>query len=148
VTQAFWKTKTLQQMTTEEWESLCDHCGKCCLIKLEDEDTGDLYFTNIVCRLMDMNNCHCREYQRRATLVQDCVDLKNIPNLGDLPFLPASCAYRLISENQELPQWHPLVSGDPESVFKAGHSVRGRVFSEFDNLELEDHIVEWPMQGP
>lgn len=135
-------------MSTEEWESLCDHCAKCCLIKLEDEDSGDLYYTNIVCRLLDMENCHCKEYQRRAALVPDCVDLKQEQDLTALNFLPATCAYRLLAENKDLPQWHPLVSGEPESVFKAGHSVRGRVFTEFDNLELEDHIVEWPLQGP
>jgi uncharacterized cysteine cluster protein YcgN (CxxCxxCC family) len=140
----FWKSKSLQDMTAEEWESLCDHCGKCCLFKIEDIDTNELYFTNIVCRLLDMNTCQCTAYHERRTLVPDCVNLYQHGDIQSLNFMPSTCAYRLLSQGKDLPDWHPLVSGDKDSVRKAGHSVQGRVFVESEELVLEDHIVEWP----
>ena len=140
----FWKTKSLQEMTKEQWESLCDGCGKCCLFKIEDIDTGELYFTNVVCRLLDLNTCQCSEYQKRRSLVPDCVNLYQHGDISQLHFMPSTCAYRLVLEGEDLPSWHPLVTGDRNSVMKTGHSVKGRVFLESEHLVLEDHIVEWP----
>ena len=140
----FWKTLTLEQMTLQQWESLCDGCGKCCLFKIEDIDTGELYFTNIVCHLLDLKTCQCSQYESRRTLVPDCVNLYQHGDIKTLKFMPTTCAYRLISEGRDLPAWHPLVSGDRNSVSEAGHSVKGRVFVESEQLVIEDYIVEWP----
>jgi uncharacterized cysteine cluster protein YcgN (CxxCxxCC family) len=140
----FWKTLTLQQMTLEQWESLCDGCGKCCLFKIEDIDSGDLYFTNIVCRLLDLKTCRCSQYLARRTLVPDCVNLYQHGDIKSLNFMPTTCAYRLLSEGKDLPSWHPLVSGDRNSVMTAGQSVQGRVFVESEELVVEDYIVDWP----
>jgi uncharacterized protein len=137
----FWKTKTLAQMTRGEWESLCDGCARCCLVRLEDEDTGEIATTDVVCRLLDTGTCRCTDYKNRARLVPDCLVLKPemISNLG---WLPASCAYRVLSEGGDLAWWHPLVSGSPETVHEAGISVRGRCVRETDvpPEELIDHI--------
>jgi uncharacterized cysteine cluster protein YcgN (CxxCxxCC family) len=140
----FWKTTPLQEMTQAQWESLCDGCAKCCLFKIEDIDTGDLYFTNVVCRLLDLNTCQCTDYENRRTLVPDCVNLYQHDDIKQLHFMPSTCSYRLLSEGKDLPPWHPLVSGDSNSVVAAGHSVKDRVFVESEHLVLEDHIVEWP----
>ena len=130
-------------MTREQWESLCDGCGKCCLLKLEDEDTLELSYTNVACRLLDLGTCQCTRYEERARLVPDCVTLTPdiIPNLR---WMPRSCAYRRIYEGKPLLWWHPLISGDPETVHAAGVSVRGRVISERRAGDVEDHIVDWP----
>ena len=130
-------------MTREQWESLCDGCGKCCLLKLEDEDTLELSYTDVACRLLDLGTCRCTRYEDRARLVPDCVTLtpEIIPNLR---WMPRSCAYRRIYEGKPLLWWHPLVSGDPETVHAAGVSVRGRVISERRAGDVEDHIVDWP----
>lgn len=140
----FWKTKSLAEMTQSEWESLCDGCGKCCLLKLEYEDTGAVEYTDVACRLLDPESCRCRSYRLRKALVEDCVRLT--PDMvGRLSWLPATCAYRLIDEGRDLYWWHPLVSGDPETVHRAGISVRGRAVSEdtVPDEELEDHVVAW-----
>lgn len=139
----FWETVALEDMTRDEWESLCDGCGKCCLIKLEDEETLDLAYTDVACRLLDMGSCRCSRYAERSRLVPDCITLtpEIIPSLR---WMPKSCAYRLISEGKPLHWWHPLVSRDPETVHQAGISVRGRVISERRAGDLEDHIVDWP----
>lgn len=131
-------------MTLEQWESLCDGCGKCCLLKIEDIDSGELYFTNIVCRLLDLKTCRCSQYLARRTLVPDCVNLYQHGDIKTLNFMPSTCAYRLLSEGKDLPAWHPLVTGDVNSVNAAGHSVKGRVFVESEELVVEDYIVEWP----
>jgi uncharacterized cysteine cluster protein YcgN (CxxCxxCC family) len=140
----FWKTKTLCEMTREEWESLCDGCGRCCLHKLEDIDTGLFYYTNVACRLLDTSSCRCRKYAERKHIVADCLDLSQS---GDEQFdwLPASCAYRRLHHGQLLSWWHPLVSGDPETVHTAGISVRGRTVAEqqVSHDQLEDHIIDW-----
>ncbi len=139
---SFWKTKKLSEMTTEEWESLCDNCGKCCLHKLEDEDTGDIYFTSVVCNLIDLSTCRCTRYAERTQLVPECLDLKQ-HDFTEYNWLPATCAYRLLTDGKELPSWHPLLSGSPDSVLDAGVSISSYAMKESDIDDLEDHIIEW-----
>ncbi|MBT3358279.1 MAG: YcgN family cysteine cluster protein [Rhodospirillales bacterium] len=139
----FWKTKRLDEMTTEEWESLCDGCARCCLAKLEDEETGEIAYTYVACRLLDQDTCRCTRYAERSRFVPDCVTL-TIKNVDRLPWMPSTCAYRLLKEGKDLPDWHPLVSGEAQSVHWAGISVRGRVISEREIDDLEDYIVTWP----
>jgi uncharacterized cysteine cluster protein YcgN (CxxCxxCC family) len=149
-TPPFWKVKSLEAMSFEEWESLCDGCGRCCLVKLEDEDTGKIHFTDIGCTLLDAKACRCRDYRRRSRRVPDCVTLTP-EAVRSLSWLPATCAYRLVSEGKDLPAWHPLVSGSPESVHEAGVSVRGRVSASEDDLRQEcwpERIVLWPNRQP
>jgi uncharacterized cysteine cluster protein YcgN (CxxCxxCC family) len=137
----FWETKTLDEMSRAEWESLCDGCGKCCLHKLEDEDTGELLPTNVACKLLDRRSGQCTDYKRRKIFVPECVRLT--PKLlRELDWLPSTCAYRLLDEGRKLEDWHPLISGDPESVHRAGVSVRGWTVSEVDAGDLEHHLVE------
>lgn len=140
----FWERKSLAEMNREEWESLCDGCGKCCLYKLEDEDSGEVYYCNVVCKLFDMESGCCTDYQHRVVRVPDCVVLtvENIPQLG---WMPKTCAYRLLSEGKPLPEWHPLLSGDRDSVYRAGHSVRDRVLLEEEGMDLEMHITDWDL---
>lgn len=141
----FWKTKTLLEMSAEEWESLCDGCGRCCLVKLEDEDTGRYYFTDIACHLFDGETCRCSDYENRSSRVPDCVKL-DAENVGALGWLPRTCAYRLIAEGKSLAWWHPLVSGTPDTVFAAGISMRDWTISETEvpDTELESHIKPLP----
>lgn len=139
----FWETTPLTAMDREQWESLCDGCGRCCLHKLEDADTGEIYYTDVACKLLDLSSCACRDYERRWDSVPDCIALS--PRvIDDLAWLPSTCAYRLLRNGQPLPDWHPLVSGDPDSVHQAGISVRGRAVSETRVRRLERHIVRWP----
>jgi uncharacterized cysteine cluster protein YcgN (CxxCxxCC family) len=139
---SFWKTKTLAEMTTAEWESLCDNCGKCCLNKLEDEDTGDIYFTSVACNLIDLNSCRCTRYPKRTTLVPECIDLKQ-HDFAEYNWLPSTCAYRLLVDGKELPSWHPLITGDLESVKEVGVSISSYAMKESEVEDLEDHIIEW-----
>jgi uncharacterized cysteine cluster protein YcgN (CxxCxxCC family) len=139
----FWKTKTLEQMTSKEWESLCDGCGKCCTYKLEYEETGELAQTNVACRLFDGNSCRCSDYKDRKKVVPDCI-LLTPKVVRKMNWLPNTCAYRLVMQNKDLYWWHPLISGDPETVHQAGVSARGRVINELDAGPLEHHVVEWP----
>ena len=121
----FWKTKTLEEMSNAEWESLCDGCARCCLEKLEDEDTGKIYFTHVSCKLLDSGLCACKDYPNRSDKVPDCVRLTP-ENVRTLNWLPPSCGYKLVAEGRDLYWWHPLISGDPNTVHEAGVSVRGR----------------------
>ncbi len=140
----FWEHKTLEEMTQEEWESLCDQCGKCCLHKIEDIESGKVYFTNVACRLLDLRTCLCRDYAHRSQLVPDCFPLT--PKMvREINWLPESCAYRRLVEGRGLAWWHPLVSGDPDTVRYAGVSVFGKVVGEdqVDLEDLEDMVVDW-----
>jgi len=139
----FWKQKSLAQLTEEEWESLCDGCGKCCLHKLEEEDTGRIYHTDVACSLLDIGICQCTSYVDRLLLVPDCKQL-TATNIAEISWLPKTCAYKLIDEGRDLYWWHPLISGDPETVHDAGISIRNRAITEQEANELENHIVEWP----
>ena len=138
----FWQTKTLTQMSQAEWESLCDGCGRCCLVKLEDEETGDIALTDIACRLLDNQKCKCKQYDTRHEIVPDCVRLTP-KNISQLKWMPKSCAYRLLAEGKDLAWWHPLISGNKETVHQAGISIQGKTVSEDDNLQPEDRIVSW-----
>ena len=133
-------------MTAAEWESLCDGCGRCCLVKLEDAETGQIDDTDVACSLFDAESCRCRDYANRQARVPDCVKLTPETAMT-LPWMPRTCAYRLLAEGRPLYWWHPLLSGDPESVHRAGISVRGRVVDEREvpDAELEDHVVFWPL---
>ncbi|EHM03531.1 hypothetical protein HMPREF9946_00014 [Acetobacteraceae bacterium AT-5844] len=145
--QPFWKTKSLGQMTRGEWESLCDGCGRCCLHKLRDEDTEELVWTTVACRLLDTASCQCKDYPNRRDHVPDCVKLTP-KRVATIDWLPPSCAYRLVAEGKDLPWWHPLVSGDPETVHSSGASVRGRAVPEREARDLEDHLADWPGEWP
>jgi uncharacterized cysteine cluster protein YcgN (CxxCxxCC family) len=142
----FWRVKPLAAMTIPEWESLCDGCGRCCLVKLEDEDTGEVLYTDVGCTLLDSQTCRCRDYANRQAMIPDCVRLT--PQVvSALSWLPSTCAYRLLAEGQDLPVWHPLVSGDPGTVHQAGISVRDSVAGpeeDFSVRELLGRIVDWP----
>ncbi|HUZ64269.1 MAG TPA: YcgN family cysteine cluster protein [Acetobacteraceae bacterium] len=148
----FWQEKRLEQMTQAEWESLCDGCGRCCLHKLRDEDTADgqpgaLSFTNVACRLLDLTTCRCTDYTHRRRRVPDCVQLTPA-EVRQIDWLPPSCAYRRLAEGKDLPAWHPLVTGNPDSVHEAGISVRGRAVDERKAGPLEHHIADWPGRMP
>lgn len=140
----FWNDKTLAELTTGEWEQLCDGCGRCCLHKLEDVDTGLFFYTSVACQLLDAESCRCTNYRERLSIVPDCLRLS--PDDADqFEWLPASCAYRRLANGQPLEWWHPLVSGDPQSVHQAGISVRGKTTSEINvpRERLEDHVIHW-----
>lgn len=143
----YWKRKTLAEMTAEEWEGLCDGCGICCLNKLEDWDTGEVAFTSVACRLLDAHSCRCKDYENRQATVPDCIRL-TLDEVETISWLPPTCAYRLISEGEDLYWWHYLVSGDRETVHQAGVSVRGRTVSEevVPVEDFEDYIVDWPLR--
>jgi len=141
VNMPFWETKDLAEMSDTEWESLCDSCGQCCLFKLEDADTGEYALTNVACRFLDHDSCQCSDYANRQRNVPDCVKV-TATNIAELRWMPETCAYRLLAEGKPLFPWHPLVSGDPESVHTAGVSVRGKAINEDMVDDLEDHVIE------
>ena len=143
----FWQTVKSADMTEAQWEAVCDGCAKCCLVKLQDEDSGEIVFTDIVCNLLDQQSCRCTHYEERTKLVPECVKLTK-DNLDKIDFMPPSCAYRLLHEGKDLPQWHPLVSGRADSVVEAEMSVKGRVIAEmaFDG-DSEDRVVDWPLDN-
>jgi len=137
----FWQQKSLDEMSPDEWESLCDGCGRCCLNKLEDIDTNIVYPTSVACFLLDIHSCRCADYQHRQARVSECV-LVTPYNVDKLDWLPDTCAYRLLARGQSLADWHPLISGDPESVHQAGISVRHLAISERDVNDMEDYILD------
>lgn len=146
----FWRTKRLSEMTPSEWESLCDGCGRCCLNKLIDDDTNETVFTDVGCKLLDGETCRCKDYKNRQAKVPDCVRL-TWRNVRRLSWLPPTCGYRLVANGQDLAWWHPLVSGDPETVHKAGISVRGRVTASEEDVpdeKLPEYVVSWPGKWP
>lgn len=144
MSELFWETKTLSEMSQQEWESLCDGCGRCCLNKLEDEDTGEIYFTNVACTLFDIDKCNCTDYENRKARVPDCMIL-SVDNKDSIEVMPATCAYRLLQLGKPLPEWHPLITGSRESVIDAGISVVGKVISEdyIHSEQLPEHIITW-----
>ena len=140
----FWQQLSLEQLSQQQWESLCDHCGRCCLHKLEDEDSGEVFFTDVACQYMDEETCSCPHYQQRQQLVPECLSIQ--PDWGEkFKWLPNTCAYRLLYEGKDLFAWHPLISGDAQSVHLAGISIRGRNFrdNEVDESEIDQHVIEW-----
>lgn len=150
MSQPFWRRKSLYEMTEAEWESLCDGCGRCCLEKLEDEDTLKVYYTDIACRLLDCQSCRCSDYENRMQRVSDCVKITPAKT-EEYSWLPKTCGYRRVAEGKDLLWWHPLVSGDPNTVHEAGISVRGRVGAVEGKVRVrdyQDYIVRWPMLEP
>lgn len=142
----FWEHKSLFNMSLAEWEALCDGCAKCCLDKLEDEDTGEIRYTEVACRLLDLETCRCTDYKNRKRFVPECVTITP-ESLPKIHWMPPTCAYVLIARGKDLAPWHPLVTGDPATVHLAGMSARGRVVSEIEAGDLEDHVVTWPEQS-
>ena len=139
---AFWETKSLAEMNQQEWESLCDGCAKCCVFKFEEDETGHIMQTDVVCKLLNLENCQCTRYPERKQLVPDCISITH-DNILDLKWMPASCAYRVLAEGKKLPDWHPLISKDPLSMQKAGETVQGNVVSENEVDDIEDRIIGW-----
>lgn len=146
---AFWREKPLEALDPAEWESLCDGCGRCCLNKLEDWDTGEIHWTNVACRLLDGDSCACSNYERRRDFVPDCVQLTP-QTVREIDWLPPTCAYRLVAEGRDLYWWHHLLSGDRETVHQAGISAKGRTISDegLEPEDYEDHLVAWPGEAP
>ena len=139
---SFWLTKKLTEMSHGEWESLCDRCGQCCLHKLEDEDTGQIAFTRVACDFIDIETSRCNCYSQRTEKVSYCIDLKQ-HDFSEYKWLPATCAYRLLSENQPLPQWHPLITGNANSVREAGVTISDYAVKESEVEDMEDYIIAW-----
>lgn len=141
VTRPYWEAKRLDQLDRAEWESLCDGCGKCCMHKLEDADTGEIMLTNVACKLLDLSSARCSNYRHRRAFVPDCVRLTP-RNLDQMNWLPESCAYKLVAGGRPLPKWHHLLTGDAGSIHRAGASVAGRAVSEAEAGPLEHHLIE------
>ena len=140
----WWNEKDLAELSAEQWEALCDGCAKCCLHKLEDEDTGEVFYTRVRCRYLDEAACRCSDYPRRSLLMPNCIQLQ-AESVQDLDWLPGTCAYRLRAHGQPLPDWHPLVSGDADTVHRAGISIRGRTISD-ESVQpdgFDEYIVQW-----
>ncbi|MBZ8133093.1 YcgN family cysteine cluster protein [Afifella sp. IM 167] len=145
----FWRDKTLEELSESEWEALCDGCGRCCLNKLEDYDTGEISWTSVACRLYDEGACRCSNYENRIKIVPECLPLTP-ETVREIAWLPPTCAYRLVAEGRDLFWWHHLVSGSRETVHTAGISTRGRTVSErdIDVDDWEDFLVDWPTDEP
>jgi len=140
----FWETKNLIDMNENEWESLCDKCGKCCVIKLEDFDTQEVHYTNVSCKLLCEKSASCKDYENRKSIVPDCIILSP-DNLKDLKWMPETCAYKLLNEGKNLPYWHPLLSGNDKEIVNSGNSVKNRVTNENEIKikDLPDYIFNW-----
>ena len=140
----FWETVPFDAMTTDEWEALCDGCGKCCLTKLEDADTAEVAYTNVACRLFDDATCRCSQYDIRKSIVPDCVIITPESIAQTAYWMPTTCAYRRLHEGKPLPDWHPLLTGDANSVHDAGMSMQARTVPEYEVAEddLEDYVIE------
>jgi uncharacterized cysteine cluster protein YcgN (CxxCxxCC family) len=138
----FWEGKTLAQLSADEWEALCDGCGQCCLYKLEDEDSGDIYLTNVVCRFLDRTTGQCQVYPERRQAVPTCVQLNPL-NVLELSWIPPTCAYKLVGEGKPLTAWHPLISGNKSNNHRAEFFLGDQVISEteIDMNDLEDHVI-------
>jgi hypothetical protein len=139
----FWQIKSLSEMSSEEWGAVCDGCAKCCLHKIVGEDSDEISYSNVACSQLNIKSCRCKNYAQRTVIVTDCIELTK-EKLASLNWLPKSCAYRLLNEGKSLKWWHPLVSGNSDTVHLAGISVRGRCIPETDISDIEDHIVMWP----
>ena len=142
--EVFWRSKSLEEMNPQEWESLCDGCALCCLHKVEDEDTREVFYTTVVCHLLDFDNCRCTRYEDRCTLVPDCVKLRP-QDVDAFHWLPPSCAYRLVHEGKDLPDWHPLVSGRQETVIEENASVLN-FYEVKDNEISEEDFVDYVIE--
>ena len=140
----FWETKNLIDMNENEWESLCDKCGKCCVIKLEDFDTQEVHYTNVSCKLLCEKSASCKDYENRKSIVPDCIILSP-DNLKNLKWMPETCAYKLLNEGKNLPYWHPLLSGNDKEIVNSGNSVKNRVTNENEIKikDLPDYIFNW-----
>ena len=145
----FWETVPLAEMNAAEWEAVCDGCAKCCLLKLEDEDTGEIAYTRLHCRLLDAESCRCSDYANRKAKVPDCVKLTP-RKISEIKWMPRTCSYRLVAEGQDLPDWHHLVCGDRERIHREGHSIRGRTLNEDTVLEEDqiDWVIDWKGNAP
>jgi uncharacterized cysteine cluster protein YcgN (CxxCxxCC family) len=145
----FWEEKSLAEMSEAEWEALCDGCGRCCLIKLEDEDSGEIITSDVRCKLLDGDTCACTDYPNRQKKVPDCIKLTP-ENVLTIPWIPVTCAYRRLAERRGLAWWHPLITGDMQAIEDVGVSVRGRTVSETEVAPdtWEDHAVDWPSYEP
>ena len=142
----FWEAKSLDAMTDAEWESLCDGCGQCCLHKLVNDETADVFYTRVACQLLDDETGRCKRYATRLEEVEDCLDVRRMSN-AELTWMPRSCAYRRLAEGADLPDWHPLISGTRDSVVAADMSVDARVISEADfDGDFEDQVAIWPLR--
>lgn len=145
--QRFWETKRLDEMTHDEWEAICDGCARCCLVKLEDEDDGTVYYTDVACALLDLQVCRCGDYANRISRVPSCLTLSP-SRLDDLWMMPTTCSYRRLAEGKQLPSWHHLIAGDAAEIHERGWSIRDRAISEQEipaDADLEDRLVDWPI---
>ncbi|SJL82786.1 YcgN family cysteine cluster protein [Vibrio palustris] len=143
MTTPFWQAKSLEQMSEQEWESLCDGCGKCCLHKLMDDDTDEVYYTNVGCSLLDNDTCSCKDYENRFDSGEACLKLTR-DKINEFNWLPDTCAYRLLAEKKPLPEWHPLITGSKTRMHTAGQSVRDQFVYEINVIDWEDHIINHP----
>jgi uncharacterized cysteine cluster protein YcgN (CxxCxxCC family) len=141
---SFWKSKSFSEMTSTEWESLCDGCAKCCLVKLQDEETDEVAYTNVACRFLNTKTCQCKEYEKRIELVPLCTKLTP-ERVDEFFWLPETCAYRLVAEGKDLPKWHHLISGSKSTIHAQGVSMKNKTFSEANVHEdhLEEYIIHW-----
>jgi len=138
----FWMDKQLHEMTTQEWEAICDNCAKCCLFRLQDDVTDEIHFTNVACQYLDHSNCQCTDYANRSIKVPSCITL-TLKELEQPDWLPKTCAYRLLAEDKPLPDWHPLLTGSQDSLIESGNAIQGRIICETEADDLQHHLIDW-----